>query len=119
MVICTDLEVDRGRTTSYVITFKDNDSVAIDINGWTIFMTVKSEYDTDETDAEAIISKTISTHTDPTSGITTITLSKDDTEIEPSVYSYDITYLKDDSVTKATVQEGKFTVSYSYTNRDA
>jgi len=116
MATCQDLEVDRGRTQSYVLTFTDSSDTAIDITGYTVYMTVKQNFDTDATDANALISKTVTSHTNPTAGITTITLSDTDTAITVGSYFYDITY-KDTSDNKITIQEGKFKVSYSTTNR--
>ena len=118
MATCQDLSVDRGRSKDYRLTFKDSSGNAINITGYTVFMTVKLNFDTDETDSQAIISKTVTSHTDPTNGITTISLSDSDTTIDVKDYYYDMTF-KDTSDKIHSIQEGKFEVSNAVTNRSA
>jgi hypothetical protein len=116
MATCQNLEVDRGCSKDYVLTFVDSSGSAIDITDYTIYMTVKQNFDTDSTDANAVISKTITNHTSPTTGVSTITLSNSDTELSVGNYFYDIAYKNTDG-DKILIQEGKFKVSYSVTNR--
>jgi len=80
----------RGDSKTYDITIKDGDGVAIDITGYTIFFTVKTSIDNNLTDTTAVIKKTITSHINPTEGKTQISLTEDDTNIEPCVYYYDI-----------------------------
>ena len=83
----------RGDDVSYTVTFKDANSVAIDITGSTVFFTVKNFSDTVANDTAALISKTITTHTTPLSGITTISLTAAETAaIVVGSYKYDIQY---------------------------
>lgn len=59
----------------------------IDITGYSIFFTVKSN--TGQSDDDALISKKVTSHTDPTNGQTSINLTHDDTNIEEGSYLYD------------------------------
>lgn len=62
-----------------------------DITGQTVFFTVKSEAGLSSADdTGAAISKTVTVHTDATSGITDIELTDDDTRITPGIYWFDV-----------------------------
>jgi len=71
----------------WVLVFTDENGTAIDITGWTIFFTAKN--DIDDVDADAIIKKDITSHTDPTAGTTQIHLTPTDTNLL-GIYVYDI-----------------------------
>ena len=84
----TSLSVNRKNTKSYNLTITEN-SVVKNINGYTVKFTVKrNTNDLDNDDVDAIIAKTV----DATSevGITTISLTTSDTNINPGTYFYDI-----------------------------
>lgn len=87
---CTtsDMQVIRRDDVAFEITFKDSDGVAIDITGATVFFTVKKRIT--DPDSEAVISKTITSFTDPTNGLATLQLSNTDTDITPGKYVFDI-----------------------------
>jgi len=78
----------RGDDNPITLTITDSAGDAVDITGYTFFMTVKKTYE--DSDTDAIISKTVKNHTDPTGGITTITLTNSDTSKAAGVYKYDI-----------------------------
>jgi len=82
-----DLSVVRGSTPVYELTIVDEDDVAIDITGYTVFFTAKTK--TSDDDEDAIISYTITSHYDATSGITLISLTTVDTDRIGNLY-YDI-----------------------------
>lgn len=65
-----------------------------DISGWTVWFTVKE--DINDPDEEAVIQKEITTHTNAQEGVTLLSLSNEDTDIEPDEYHYDIQFTKDD-----------------------
>jgi hypothetical protein len=111
----TSLTVNRKTTNTYTITFTRN-GVAENITGWTVFFTVKKN--TSQTDALALISKTITSHTNPTLGITTITLSPTDTDITAGNYLYDIVYVDDVGNRYSTVPD-TFTILDYVTIRSA
>ena len=90
------LEIIRGDDISLPFTYKDADGVAIDITGYTIFFTAKAVIDDDVTDADAVIKKDVTSHTNPTGGESLITLTDADTNVAPQNYLADI-QLKDDS----------------------
>lgn len=83
----TSMEIIRRDDTTINCVFKDADGNAINITGYTIFFTVKENLD--DSDSDAKISKTVSSHTDPTNGATQITLSATDTNIDEGTYYYD------------------------------
>ena len=64
------IEVIRGDDITINATFKDDNGDAINITGYTVFFTVKDNY-TSTTDSAALISKTVTSHTSPTTGATT------------------------------------------------
>jgi len=78
----------RGDSRDITLTIKDSLGVAVDITGWTVFFTVKENKE--DTDDNAKIAKDVTTHTDPTGGITKISLSSDDTEDLLGEYYFDI-----------------------------
>ena len=80
----------RGDSKTYTLTFTDNRGAPIDISTWIIYYTVKNCYEDDD-DADAVIKKIITVHTDPTHGISDIVLENSDTQtLEVQVYWHDI-----------------------------
>lgn len=90
----SELEIYRGDSKTYTLTFTDGDGAAIDITGWTIFFTAKRLES--DADADAVITKDVTSHTSPTEGLSAITLSATDTNVNPKKYYYDIQVKKDD-----------------------
>jgi len=88
-----DLMFRRGTTVTYKVDVIVDKRVE-DITGWTVYYIVKSNMN--DTDAQAKISKTITTHSDPTAGESLIELSKDDTDITPGNYHYEVSILDDE-----------------------
>lgn len=119
----TDLEIKRG--TTYPITFQNTDSSGnpIDLTGATVYFTAKTaESDTDATDTNAAITKTVTTHLDSAGvasaarGISTITLTSTQTNITPNSYFYDITVKYASGVVNTPI-EGKLKIIGKPTNR--
>ena len=71
------LKIVGGNTVNFILTFTDDAGTAIDITGWTVWMTVKENIN--DADASAKIQKKVTSHTTPLSGITTITMSATET----------------------------------------
>lgn len=95
------LELYRG--VSYPITYNHTDSsgAAVPLTGKTLYFTVKADkFDSDANDTTAIISKTITTHTDAAGGVTSFTLTDTDTYKEPGKYYF--SFLIEDNTTKQT-----------------
>ena len=109
-----NLEIKRGDSKSYTLTFKDDDGALIDITDWTIFFTAKETVT--DTDANAKISKDITSHTDPTNGETQIQLNSTDTNLTPGNYIYDI-QIKKDTGEINTIVEGTLTITKDVTQR--
>lgn len=80
-----DIQIIRGDTSD--INFEVE---GIDLTGTTVFFTAKAVIDADVTDSAAAIAVEVTSHTDPTNGITVIPLSSTDTDVTPGIYFYDI-----------------------------
>lgn len=108
-----DLVEKRGDTQTYTLYFCDEDGARQDITGWTVFFTAKTK--TSDADASAIISKTITTHTDPTNGETQISLTATDLATVGR-YVYDV-QVKTDVGDIKTVLEGNLNIQQDVTTR--
>lgn len=111
------INYNRGTTYSMTLTYTEDGAVT-DITGATIRFTVKTtEFDADDTDVSALIKKTITSLTNPTAGIATITINPSDSQdIVPGKYFYDIKIEKADNTIYKLV-EGRFVIDGSPTNR--
>ena len=115
------IKIDRGTTVPITVNYTV-DGIATDITGSTILFTVKSvEYDSDATDTTAVITKTVTSHTDPTAGVSTITLLPADTRsLTPGDYYYSIKIdIDSDDLVVYELSEGTFTIDGDPTNRIA
>lgn len=84
------MEFTRGDDIELEITFSDSDTNdPIDITSSTIYFTVKKIWDNLADDTQALISKEVTSHTNPTGWVTKIDLTNADTDIEPWEYDYD------------------------------
>jgi hypothetical protein len=80
----------RGDTRSFPVTFYDSDGVTpLSLVGGTVKFTVNATEEPSDNSA-AVIQKTITVHTSPLNGQTTIALSSSDTNITPGEYYYDV-----------------------------
>ena len=93
-----DLTIIRGDDMTIGFTYTDADGDAIDITDYTIFFTAKPEVDDDATDAAAVISKDVTTHSDPTNGKTNITLTDSDTDVDLCTLKGEIQVVSDAGV---------------------
>jgi len=109
------IEIIRGDDVALNATFKDDAGVAIDITGYTVFFTVKDNY-TSTDDSAAIISKTVTSHTAPLLGKTSIALTNTDTNLAETDYYYDF-QLKDTTNKIASTQRGILAVTWDVTRR--
>jgi len=108
------LSIKRGDSFSRTIYFNDEDDANIDITGWTIFLTIKAK--ADDPDSSAVISKTITTFSDPTAGIAEISLTPTDTNQAIASYVYDI-QVKTNVGEIYTIVEGILTITKDITQR--
>lgn len=104
-ITSTDLETFAYIDDSFQFTIKNN-GVVVDITGWTVYFTVKRN----KKDTTALISKTITTHTNPTLGVTTVTIDKEDTQDLCDDYFYDFK-VDNTSGDRKIYSVGKFTVN--------
>ena len=95
----TDLTIIKGDTSPFTVNVLVND-VALNITGYTFFFTAKKKIG--DTDANAVIAKTITDLADPTHGIMTILLTSDDTDITSGTYLYDIQMVSPSTGTSGT-----------------
>jgi len=102
-----ELSEKRGDTQTYTLYFCDDAGAREDITGWKIFFTVKSK--SSDLDAAAIISKTVTTHTDPTNGESQISLTSIDLGTVGR-YIYDV-QVKTDTGDIKTILEGNFIIT--------
>ncbi len=116
------LNVNRGTTFTITLNYQQN-GIAATLVGATVYFTVKSaEYDSDLTDAGALLQKVkstyVSTGDNAAGGVAVITLNPADTQaIEPSKnYYYDLK-VKNAAGNIYKVDEGKLILDGSPTNR--
>lgn len=84
------LEIKQRSKVPIVLRFKDTAGVAIDITGSTVYFTVKRIIDQDETDADAVIKKDITVHSDPLNGLTGFTPTQTESDQEAGPYQGDV-----------------------------
>jgi hypothetical protein len=109
-----DQELFRGDAIPILLEFTDEDDAVINITGWTVYFTVRkrpaeTSIDTDTAENGAIITKTITSHTDAANGKTTVSLTKTDTNIDPGNYFYDV-QIKNTENDPLTIGVAKFIV---------
>jgi len=102
-----DLQLERKSTKVYELAFS-TDGIVEDITGWTVYFTAKAKME--DVDADAVISLKITSHSDPTNGVTLISLTTTDTDITAGNYYYSIDYL-DDEANQGSIMGGKLKVS--------
>jgi len=109
-----DLNFDEGDDFPYLITLTDSAGDAVDLTGYTFFMTVKEKLS--DSDGNAIFKKTVSSISDPELGKVTIDINRTDTQNKkPGVYPYDIKY-KDAGGDVKTVLRGTFKITQASTD---
>lgn len=78
-----------------------------DITGCTVFFTVKKRLS--DLDADAVLNKTISSHSDPTHGITYVPISHSDSLLDAHGYKYDLKLI-DSSANRISSGVGTFDI---------
>lgn len=112
----TDITINQGTTYTMAYTYTVNGSAG-NLTGATIRFTVKdAEYDTSSDDSTALIKKNVTSHSDPTAGISSIDLAPVDTDVTPGKYFYDIK-VEDSAGNIYKTHEGRLTIDGSPTNR--
>jgi hypothetical protein len=85
----TNLTIQKGNLYTATITFTDSTGAAYDLTGKTVFFTAKKKNDNLADDSLAVITEDITVHTDPTNGITTLSLSTTQTDVPLGCYKCD------------------------------
>jgi hypothetical protein len=84
------IKLKRGLPYSKSLTFKDNADNPLDLTGRTIYYSIKRMVDNADTDEDALITKSITSHTNPAAGTSVLTLIETDTDIYPGIYKCDM-----------------------------
>jgi hypothetical protein len=84
------IQIIKRDSKTFTIRVVDACGVAINITGYTVYFTVKSQANIGSNDGTAIIRKVITSHTNPTAGLTAIPLTSTDTNQTIGEYFYDI-----------------------------
>jgi hypothetical protein len=110
-----NIAISKGTTQSYNLTFTDSDGEELDITGATVYMTAKDSLS--DADTDALFKKTVTSHTTPASGLTTVTVEPTDTSSADyqTTYFYDIV-LKTAGNAIYRVLEGELNITYGVTN---
>jgi len=107
----------RGDTQTYNVTFKRADGTPYCLKNWTVFFTVKTNYDLP--DNAASFQKIVTTFPDTTSGTSgsaTISIVPDDTKnLDPGKYDFDIAVCTNNDE-NFTVLRGRLDLGYDVTN---
>lgn len=108
----SQIDIFRGNDHVLDLVFDDggNPASAIDITGYTFLFAVKRKTDIKKDDSAALITKDVTTHSDPTNGISEIELTDSDTDLEPDTYIYGVTSV-DASGDRQTVKVGDFVIT--------
>lgn len=106
--MATDLTIYEGEDKVWTVTITDSAGDPIDITGWTFLFVVKRKIG--DADSDAIIDKEITSHSDPTNGVTEITLVEADTEDLNGVFLYDYQRLDSSTNRRVILKKANFTI---------
>lgn len=109
------LEIKRGDTKTYTLYFVDENNNPVSIVGWTIFFTAKNK--PSDSDDDAIIKKTVTSHLDAINGKTQISFTSLDTAVVTNLM-FDI-QVKTDVGDIKTILEGNLSITQDITLRTA
>ena len=114
--ITINMQTDIAITFQY---YESDGTTARALTGATVYFTIKpNSWDQDSDDSEALLSYSTTSHTNPSGGLTTITLTDVNTNIVPGNYFYDIVVKESNGlIYKAT--EGRCRIESKVTNRAA
>jgi len=110
----SSIVVYRGDDWASSLVFADSEGNLIDITGWTIFLTVKKNKD--DSDAQAIITRTIYIPVNPPGSRVTFSIPNTETTLLLGSYFFDYQYKKADG-TIQTVTSGVVTFEKDITRR--
>jgi hypothetical protein len=108
------LTIIRNDDVVLTATFTDADGNAIDLTGSKVYFTVKENES--DADADALITKEVTSHSDPTAGETQISLNPTDTNVDPGTYFYDL-QVKNSLGTIQSTSSDKITIRQDISSR--
>lgn len=88
----TTITIQKGNPYNKILQFYDisvDPKIVYDLTGKTIFFTVKNFDDNGSDDTNAVISKTITSHTNPLAGTSALSLTTTDTNVAAGDYKAD------------------------------
>ena len=102
-----NLEIVRRDTKNYTIRLTQN-GVAVNISGWSIYFSVKSDFN--DLDASAVLSKNvlIPTNSESAAGIAYLPLTSSETALSVGEYFYDIKLISTGN--RVTFMSGKLSI---------
>jgi len=103
-----DLDIYEGEDKVWTVTITDSAGDPIDITGYTFLFTVKRKLN--DSDGNALIRKEITSHSDPTNGITEITLVSADTNDKSGNFFYDYQWLSDSNQRRVVLKNAAFQI---------
>lgn len=104
----TDLSIYEGEDQVNTVTILDSSGTPIDITGYTFLFVVKNKLS--DSDDNALIKKLITSHSDPTNGVTEITLVPADTSDKSGNYFYDYQWLDNSNDRRVVLKKANFKV---------
>jgi hypothetical protein len=108
------IEIIRGDDVTLSITLTDVNGTALNITDGTVFFTIKQNIT--DTDTDALLKTSVTSHTNGAAGLTSIPLTATQTDITPGVYYYDL-QVKDAQNRIQSTEIGKIIVSQDATTR--
>jgi hypothetical protein len=92
------LELIQGDTKNWKIQIRQN-NLPVNISGWLIFFTAKTDYNVSDEDATISVTYTVPNNVEAQDGITYLVLTSEDTDVAVGTYFYDIKYQGTERVT--------------------
>jgi hypothetical protein len=106
--MATDLSIYEGEDKTWTVTVKDSSGTAINITGYTFLFTIKRKRN--DSDDNAIVKKTITSHLSPTEGKTQITVDSSDTNGLHGNFFYDYQWLDTTNKRKVVLKTADFEI---------
>lgn len=92
----TTLEIIKKDSFERTLIFEDSKGNRLDITDWKVYFMAKTNIN--DVDGSAVITKTITSHSNATNGETILSLSSSDTNIAVGNYYYSIKVITDETV---------------------
>ena len=82
------INIIRRDDVTLTVTITDEQGTPLNLTEATVYFTVKNRKT--DTDAQALITKEVTSHVNPTAGITEVELTDEDTDIDSRSYFFDV-----------------------------